>query len=259
MSFPIVPFSVHVKHNKPEKKTFKQSMIKKVTYLLLLILLSGNLFAQHRKLQHRPYADQRLFHLGFTLGLHTQDLILTHSGFINENGEAWFSEIPEYSPGFAVGIIGDMYLNRFMNLRLIPSLYLGDKKFIFREQSSGEEYTMRIRNNYITLPLHLKISADRINNFRPYALVGGYGCIELSSAKNRAVLLKPYDAGIEFGVGCDFYLPLFKLSPELKLSFGLIDILERNRNDLKDDELRKYANSLSKATQRMITLSFHFE
>lgn len=234
-------------------------MIKKVTYFLILILISSNLQGQHRKLQHRPYADQRLFHLGFTLGLHTQDLILTQSGFVNENGEVWFSEIPEYSPGFAVGIIGDMYLNRYMNIRLIPSLYLGEKKFVFREQSSGEEYTTHIRNNYITLPLHFKISADRNNNFRPYVLVGGYGSVELASTKNLAVLLKPYDAGIEFGIGCDFYLPLFKLAPELKFSFGLANILEKERNDLKEEDLRKYANSLSKATQRMITLSFHFE
>lgn len=234
-------------------------MIKKVIYFLLLILISGNIYGQHRKLQHRPYADQRLFHLGFTLGLHTQDLILNQSGFINENGEVWFSEIPVYSPGFAVGIIGDMYLNRCINLRAIPSLYLGEKKIVFREQSSGEEYTTHIRNNYISLPLHLKISADRINNFRPYLLVGGYGSLELASTKNRAVLLKPYDAGIEFGIGCDFYLPLFKLAPELKFSFGLADILEKERNDLKEDDLRKYANSLSKAVQRMVTLSFHFE
>lgn len=234
-------------------------MIKKVIYLLLLLLASGNTYGQHHKLQHRPYADQRQFHLGFTLGLHTQDLLLTQSGFINENGEAWFSEIPIYSPGFTVGIIGDIYLNRFMNLRAIPSLYLGEKKIVFKEQSSGEEYSTHIRNNYISLPLHLKISADRINNFRPYLLIGGYGSLELASTKNQAVLLKPYDTGIELGAGCDFYLPLFKLSPELKLSFGLKDILEKERSDLKEDDLRKYANSLSKAVQRMITLSFHFE
>lgn len=234
-------------------------MIKRTIYILLLVLVPGNLCGQHRKLQYRPYADQRLFHLGFTLGLHTQDLILTQSGFVDADGEVWFSEIPAYSPGFAVGMIGDMYLNSFMNLRIVPSLYLGDKKIIFREQSSGEEYITHIRNNYITLPLHLKISAERINNFRPYTLVGGYGSMELASTKNRPVLLKPYDIGIELGVGCDFYLPYFKLAPELKFSFGLKDILEKDRNDLKDDNLRKYANSLSKATQRMIILSFHFE
>ena len=61
------------------------------------------------------------------------------------------------------------------------------------------------------------------------------------------------------GIGCDFYLPMFKLAPELKFSFGLIDILEKDRPDLKDEELIRYANSLNKATQRMITLSFNFE
>ncbi|MBF6629321.1 MAG: PorT family protein [Proteiniphilum sp.] len=235
-------------------------MSKRPIYLLLLLLwFSLHLTGQERKLQHQPYADQRLFHLGFTLGLHTQDLILTQSGYLNENGEVWFSEIPHYSPGLSVGIINDLYLNRYMNLRAIPTLYLGDKRFVFREQASGEEYRSRIRNNYIALPLHLKISGERFNNFRPYALVGGYGSVELASRKNRAVLLKPFDVGIELGVGCDFYLPLFKLSPELKFSFGLIDILEKERPDLKDASLQKYAQSLSKATQRMVTLSFHFE
>lgn len=235
-------------------------MQKRTTYLLLLLLcVSGNMVGQERKLQNQPYADQRLFHLGFTLGLHTQDLILTQSGFLNENGEVWFSEIPRYSPGFSVGIISDLYLNRYMNLRAIPTLYLGDKSFVFREQSSGEEFTARIRNNYISLPIHIKIAGDRFDNFRPYALLGGYGSLELASRKNRAVLLKPYDYGIELGVGCDLYLPLFKLAPELRFSFGLIDILEKERSDLKDESLLKYTRSLSKATQRMITLSFHFE
>ena len=104
--------------------------------LLLLIMCATGLFGQHRKLQNQPYADQRQLHFGFTLGLHTQDLILTHSGFINNNNEVWFSEIPNYSPGFAVGIIGDAYLNRNMNLRIIPTILLGDKNFVFREQSS---------------------------------------------------------------------------------------------------------------------------
>lgn len=235
--------------------------MKKITIFLCLLLsfLPGYSFGQYRKLQHRPYADQRLFHLGFTLGLHTQDLILTQSGYLNDNGEVWFSEIPKYTPGFSVGMIADMYLNSSLNLRTVPSLYLGEKYFVFREQTSGEEYDTKIRNNYLTLPLHLKISTGRIDNYRPYFLLGGYGSIELGSRKSQALLLKPYDFGIELGVGCDFYLPLFNLAPELKFGFGLIDILEKDRTDLTDETLQKYARSLSKATQRLITLSFHFE
>ena len=235
--------------------------MKKITIFLflLLYLFSGNIFGQHHKRQHRPYADQRMFHLGFMLGLHTQDLILTQSGYVNEKGEVWFSEIPRYTPGFSVGMIADMYLNRYLNLRAVPTLYLGEKHFVFKEQSSGEEYATRIRNNYLSLPLHLKISTGRIDNFRPYFLLGGYGSLELGARKKQAVLLKPYDLGIELGVGCDFYLPLFKLAPELKFGFGLIDILETDRADLTDESLRRYVYSLSKATQRMISLSFHFE
>lgn len=234
-------------------------MIKKTTYLLLSLLVSLGIHGQQRKLQHRPYADQRQFHLGFTLGLHTQDLILTQSGTIGENNEVWFSEIPSYSPGVTIGIIGDLYLNKHLNIRAIPSLYLGEKKFVFKEQSSGEEYTTHLRNNYITLPLHLKISTGRINNYRPYMIAGAYGSMEITSNKNKAIMLTPFDAGLEIGVGCNFYLPLFTLAPELKFSFGLVDVLANDRSDLKDDTLQKYNQSLSRAVQRMITLSFHFE
>ena len=227
----------------------------------IAMLLSVHLLAQgqQRSLQHRPYADQQLFHLGFTVGIHTQDLILTQSGYQSGNGEIWFSEIPDYTPGFTVGIVGDLYLSRYLNLRMVPSLNLGSKELLFREQETGEEYNASLRNNYLTLPLHLKISGIRITNYKPYFLLGGYGNIELARKKNRAVLLKSFDRGIEIGAGCSFYLPLFTLSPELKFSFGLTDLLERERGDLKEEDLMKYTLSLTKATQRMITLSFHFE
>ena len=232
---------------------------KKVYILLLSILFTVSLFGQHRKLQNQPYADQREFHIGFTIGLHTQDLILTQSGFVNDNGEVWFSEIPNYSPGFAVGIIGDAYINQYINLRITPTILLGEKGFVFKEQTSGEEHSTTVRNNYFSIPVHLKVSAARTNNYRPYILFGGYGSMELASNKGLAVLLKPYDFGIDVGIGCDFYLPMFKLAPEVKFSFGMIDILNKDRKDLKDESLLKYTNSLSKATQRMITLSFNFE
>ncbi len=226
---------------------------------LSLFLCSTKVWGQHQKLQHQPYVDQRLFHLGFTIGLHTQDLILTQSGYVSEEGEAWFSEIPRYSPGFTAGLIADLHLTKRLNLRAVPTLLLGEKRFVFKEQTTGEEYKTRVRNNYISLPLQLKLSADRIDNFRPYILLGGYGSIELASRKGEAVRLKPYDMGIELGVGWDLYLPMFKLAPELKLGLSLIDILGKKRSDLTDESLKKYALSLSKASQRVVTLSFHFE
>lgn len=236
-------------------------MDKKKLYTLLFFIVAflGSTFAQSQRLQNQPYADQKVFHFGFMVGMHTQDLMLTQSGHVNENGEVWFSEIPHYSPGFSVGLITDLYINNYMNLRAIPTLHLGSKDFVFKEQTSGEEFKTGTRNNYLTLPLQVKFATGRVNNYRPYLVLGGYGSLELSSRKNRPVLLKPYDYGIEVGVGCDFYLPLFKFSPELKFCFSLTDLYEKNRPDLVDAELMKYALSISKATQRLIVLSFNFE
>ena len=234
-------------------------MKKIITLLILFSALSMSSFGQRQKLQNQPYADHKIFHLGFMVGIHTQDLMLIQSGNVNENGEVWFSEIPSYSPGFSVGLITDLYMNPYMNLRAIPTLHLGSKDFVFREQTSGEEFKTGTRNNYITLPLQIKLAAGRINNYRPYLITGAYGSVELASRKNQPVLLKPFDYGIEIGIGCDFYLPYFKLCPELKFCFGLNEMLEKDRSDLVDRELMKYSLSLYKATQRMIVLSFNFE
>ena len=224
----------------------------------MLGLTSWNAMAQRERVKNQPYADMKWFHLGFHVGLHTQDLILTHSG-VSTNGETWFAEIPSYSPGFSVGVIGDLYLNPYLNLRFTPAIHFGDKKFLFREQSSGEEFTTNVRSSYLNFPLDLKYTALRLNNYRPYILAGAYGSFDIGRKKGNPLLLKSTDFGLEFGMGCDLYLPFFKLGPELKFCFGLVDLLEKDRPDLVDQTTLKYTQSLSKATSRMIVLTFNFE
>jgi len=65
--------------------------------------------------------------------------------------------------------------------------------------------------------------------------------------------------GVEFGFGCDIYLPYFKLCPELKFCFGLADVLEPDRSDLANPLDRVYSQALSRATSRLIVLTFNFE
>lgn len=214
--------------------------------------------AQKERVKNQPYADLKWFHLGFHVGIHSQDLLLTHTG-VATNGETWFAEIPSYSPGFSVGVIGDLYLNPYFNLRFSPSIHFGDKTFRFREQASGEEFTTNVRSNYLNFPLDIKYTALRLNNYRPYLLAGVYGSVDIGRKKGNPILLKTMDCGIEFGVGCDIYLPFFKLCPELKFCFGLVDLLEKDRPDLVEEANIKYTNALSKATSRMVVLTFNFE
>jgi hypothetical protein len=219
-----------------------------------------NLSAQTRKPQNQPFADQKLYHLGFMVGFHTQDLIISHTGYVNEaTGEAWFTEIPSYSPGLSVGMVADRYLSRYFNLRLNPSLHFGERRFVFKEQTSGEEYESALRSNYLTVPLYLKFSPDRSGNIRPYLLAGGYTAINIGQKKDEALRFKSMDYGIEFGVGFNIYLPLFKLCPELKFSFGLVDVVNKDRSDLSDPNMLKYTQAISSGRTRMISLVFNFE
>lgn len=235
----------------------KQKLI--LLYLSFIVLFGINMQAQTRKPQNLPFADQKMYHLGFMVGFQAQDLIISHSGYVGDNGEAWFTEIPSYSVGFSVGMIADRYLNQYFNLRTTPSLHFGERRFVFKEQTSGKEYESALRSNYLTLPLYLKFSADRTGNFRPYLLAGVYTALNIGQKKNDILRFKSMDYGLEFGVGCNLYLPLFKLCPELKFSFGLTDVVNKDRSDLSDKDLIKYTQAISSGKTRMISLVFNFE
>ncbi|MDR0574131.1 MAG: PorT family protein [Tannerella sp.] len=233
--------------------------MKKIVYILIFIFSAFPSFAQKRKVQNRPYADYRLYHFGFHVGIHTQDLILTNNGITAPNGETWFAEIPNYTPGFSVGVIGDMFLNPYMNLRITPAIHFGDRTVYFKELTREEEKRVSVRSNYLSIPLDVKISSMRLNNYRPYVIGGVYGAVDLGRKKGQPLLTKQLDYGLEFGLGCNIYLPFFRLAPELKFKFGLADILEKNRDDLTNEADKIYTNALSKATTRMIILTFNFE
>lgn len=68
------------------------------------------------------------------------------------------------------------------------------------------------------------------------------------------------DAYLCVGMGVDFYLPFFKLNPEIKFCFGLTDILKHDRPDLTDDpDTFKMTQSLAKVKSNMVVISFYFE
>jgi hypothetical protein len=249
--------------NLPPLKEFDLKDYSKYRIVMLLLLLSCLMaYGQRKKLQSQPYADQKMFHLGFTVGMNAQDLILSHTGAADALGDVWFAEIPSYSPGFSVGIIADKYLNHYMNLRAIPSLHFGGKRFTYREQDAPDasnNYNFSLKTNYLALPVHVRFSSERLNNIRPYVLAGGFVNYEIGAKNEPEIKFKKMDYGIEIGLGCNLYFPLFKLSPELRFSFGLRDLIEHGRSDIRDPDMLKFTDALKSGKSRMITLTFNFE
>lgn len=233
----------------------------RIALLCLICALAGRtLSAQTEKVQNRPYADYKRYHLGFHVGMHAQDLVISNNGFVPEGSTSApiFAQISKYSPGFSVGVIGDMFLLPNLNLRLLPTLHFGDKQFVF---SDGEKSvaSFSVRSNYLEFPLLLKYSSRRLNNMRPYIIGGPYWTMELGRKKGLEIYTKANDYGVQIGLGCDFYLPFFKLCPELRFSFGFPDIIMHERPDLLDDYKLIYTQSIRQARTRMIMLTFNFE
>jgi hypothetical protein len=84
--------------------------------------------------------------------------------------------------------------------------------------------------------------------------------INLSGNSNDYLKLKRYDAYLELGVGCDFYLPFFKLRPELKFMYGLTNALDTSHaNEIRDKNMLRFTNSVKEAHTKMIALTFYFE
>ena len=227
--------------------------------LILLLMLPVVTLAQERKVQNKQYIDYRRLHYGFFVGVHMQDLELVNNGYVTPEGQQWYADVPSYSPGFSVGVLADLRINSHLSLRLIPTMHFGDKTVVFREQNSGELERQQIKSTYVSLPIEAKIAAERFNNYRPYVIAGVSPMLDLTVKKQRPILVKPFDLMLEVGLGCDFYLPFFKLNPEVKFAFSILDVLDKDRKDLLDANYLKYTQSLDKAVAKMIVFSFYFE
>lgn len=212
------------------------------------------------KLMNRPYADQRRWHLGFSVGVHTQDMSFTHNGFTTDAGETWFMEQPSFSPGFCVNGLVDFRLNDYFSLRLSPGMYFGNRDIKMLDTTNGNTASQNLKSVYIVAPVDLKFAAQRFRNVRPYLVGGVMPAFDVSKKRSDYLKLKTFDCYLTVGFGCDFYLPFFKLNPEIKFCFGLADVIQHDRPDLVDDPDRmKITQSLKKATSQIVVLTFYFE
>lgn len=216
-------------------------------------------FSQTRKVMNRPYIDQRRFHYGFLTGIHMQDIEFEQNGYADEAGNQWFVETPNYEPGFSVGILGELYLTKDLALRAIPTMHFGTKNLIFRNELNRDKQYMTMKSTYISVPIDVKYSAERFNNYRPYVMAGVNPIYDLTVKKQKEILLKAADCYLEVGLGCDFYLPFFKFIPELKFCWGLSNIVEKDRSDLTDQTQLIFTRSVNSGQSKMFVLTFYFE
>ena len=249
--------------------------MKKIATCIILIafLALSTAKAQNQQVENKPYIDLRPLHFGIHVGFHAQDINFVNVGpqtvTLPDGATATqtiLCDADKWNPGLSVGVLADLRLTDYLSLRFAPTMHFGAKHLVFRNLSATDqdgnatETTQDLKNTYIALPTDLKFSAQRYGNHRPHTLAGISPMINLTAKSEDIIQLKRYDTFVEIGLGCDLYLPFFKLIPELKFCYSLSDCLRREHaGELKDENLKAYANSVSEARSKMFVLTFYFE
>ena len=173
--------------------------------------------------QNNPYIDDKLVHFGFFVGLDLLSYNIEENDHTTQlqlgSSKVCYPRVQALGPGFQVGFISDLRLHQYLNLRFTPALHFGERTINY---DTGDKTS--ILTIPISIPVYLKWSAPRINNYRPYILVGGGVDIECYRDKEKAVVLhETLDAFVSAGFGCNFYFRWFKLCPEIKYQIGFLD------------------------------------
>lgn len=223
--------------------------------------------------QNRPYTDLRPFHFGILVGTHLQDMEFRNVGphtVTASDGTVYEANVSmdqsRWDPGLTVGVLGELRLSTYFQLRIAPALLFGNRRLTFRNLNAEEgssaptEVRQDMKTVYVSTALEMIFAAPRSGNHRPYLVGGLTPMINLSNHNDDYVELKRYDVYAGLGVGCDFYLPYFKLRPELKFMYGLTNSFNSDHlSEIKDQAKLPYASSIDRSRSKMIMLTFYFE
>lgn len=239
-------------------------MIKKY-FVLFLFIIPISLLAQKAKVKNDPTHDSRPIHFGFSIGLGALDYNVSPS----DTGISVYLE--SVKPVLDIHAIANLRIAKYLDFRLLPGISLGSRSLHFMDNTSSsiidDDNTVYSFNaTYIELPMHLKYKANRLNNFSAYYIGGANIKYDLAAkglynAEDQLIVIKKFDTYLEIGFGFDFYLEYFKLSTELKYSYGLTNIMKRTDKDGNPPppDLRIYSDAIDKINAQAIVLSIHFE
>lgn len=175
--------------------------------------------------------DKQRVHWGYFLGFNSFDFKID---YINPPAR---DIVVNGTTGFNVGLVGNLRLHEYFDLRFEPGLYYTQRNLTYSGFTRTIDALREVRSTYITFPLLLKFSSKRVGNVRPY-LVGGVNTTLNLSSNSKSLddnyqqrfRVKQWTNNYEIGFGIDLYLEYFKFSPSIRGIFGMGDELIRDNN-----------------------------
>ncbi|WP_432222836.1 porin family protein [Flavobacterium sp. TMP13] len=213
-------------------------MRKLIVVFLLLFAIHANsqftksIFSKDPIINLETWQKQRLY-FGYYLGFNSYDLKFDYKNFVPEGTDIQVKK----TIGFNVGVVADLRLHEYFNLRFEPGLYYTKRDLYYPGFDQELDYLREVSSTYINFPLLLKFSALRAGNVRPYLLGGASTTLNLS-ANNKSIddnydqkfRVKPWTFNYEIGFGIDIFTEYFIFSPSVRGQFGIGDELIRDNN-----------------------------
>jgi len=237
--------------------------MKKIGIFLGLFFLANQcILAQFKKdpILNIQNEDKKFLNWGYYLGFNQFDF-----QFEYENDTATQNELTDIlvdkTFGFNVGLIGEMRINEFVDVRFEPGLFYTQRDLGFPGFASENDAIREVRSTYIRFPLLVKLSARRFGNWKPFVIGGGFAAINLGSNEDSLednssgeFRMKKNSYGYELGFGIDFYTEYFKFTPSIRGVFTLTDELVRD-----NDPNSPWTGNIAALRTRGIFINFTFE
>jgi len=210
------------------------------------------------KVMFYQHQEDKAIRFGFCVGFNAMNFAIAHS-YESFKVDSLLSNLTNLTPGFQVQAVSVARLTSNLELRFLPGVNFGQRELSFYRNDKLYMEPQRLESSYIDLPLLLKYKSTRINNYRAF-LVGGFNPrFDLAKTyredSNIFMDLKTFDLCYEIGGGYDFYFPYFKLTVEIRGSWGMFNVLKRHSSTPHPE----FQNAIEKLRSSMYMISFYIE
>jgi len=235
-----------------EKSVFLLS----IAFICIFSSLSHAQFAHGKRSPsiNLPDSDEKRLRYGIVIGGHSSIYKIKYSPeFVKSSMDTVQSIQALNKPGFSLGGLINLRLAKYADLRLQPKVGFYEHELVYTYTGARADRHHLIDYIIVEFPLLLKYKSARRGNVRMY-MIGGVNPSKRVSGKKddgeEKLPINNTNLSIEYGFGFDLYYPLFKFSPEIRFSHGLINLLDPVQN--------QYSAGLQSITAHSVTLYLIF-
>ena len=237
--------------------------MKPLKYLFFLVVIvfqaEAQLFTKERLVNNENFDKTKLSY-GYYLGFNNYDFNIDYNNDVDD------IQVIK-SVGFNVGLIGNIRINDYFDVRLEPGLVMSNRTLSFSgsyfEGLVYEEKDLEreLRSTYVHIPLLIKISTKRVDNIKPFVVGGISTALNLSSNQDNpddnsqgVFRLVKNNLYYELGIGVDIFLTWFKFTPSIRGVFSIKD------EHIKDLDLNSpWTRNIDQMQTRGFFINFTFQ